>query len=143
MGWLICNSQLVSQDTYNELFTIIGKKYTPENTNSESVFAVPDLCGRVPVGVDSNAIRLTSNNNLGQFGGEENHTLTINEIPAHSHVVSGQDGTNGSSICMKGGFGGSSRNTSSIGGSGSHNNMQPYLILNYITQCASYFGLKE
>jgi microcystin-dependent protein len=91
MGWLKCDGRLVSTDTYNFLFQVIGYSFG----GSGSQFALPNAQGRVPGAVG------TSTDNtwvLGDLSGQESHTLTIGEMPAHKHGsvdVSGNTNGNG------------------------------------------------
>jgi microcystin-dependent protein len=137
-GWLMCDGQIVSSSEYKELYKVIGRTYTPVNHHpplSQSLFCVPDMTGRIPVGIDNGSRRITSNNILGASGGEETHQLTISEMPNHKHTMEGcstaaNPGCNTSfdtnpSLSVI-------RDTSSTGGNQPHNNMQPYLVLNYI-----------
>jgi microcystin-dependent protein len=82
---LLCDGSGVSTTTYADLFAVIGYTYG----GSGSLFALPDLRGRVPTGLDNmggtDAGRLSATNTLGGTGGAETHTLTSAEIPAHSH----------------------------------------------------------
>lgn len=86
-GWLLCNGQAVSRFTYVELLFTIGTTFGAGD--GTSTFNVPDLRGRVPVGLDnmggSDAGRLSVANDLGGSGGSERHTLTTAELPSHSH----------------------------------------------------------
>ena len=79
-GWLACSGQEVSRTIYANLFAAIGTAWgTPSNA---TVFKLPDLRGRVPVG---------ANNATFVFGsslGEESHTQTVAEMPSHSHTPS-------------------------------------------------------
>lgn len=149
-GWLICDGRIVCRSTYPGLFNVIGLKYTlpltilPQTISQQIIgeenFCVPDLRGRIPVGVDSDirpnfitSNRVTSNNKLGESGGEEKHKLTIYEMPSHKHEVYGKPeryhythGSNSINGC------GLYQDSQYTGGDQSHNNMQPYLVLNYI-----------
>lgn len=87
-GWLLCNGQAVSRITYFELAFAIGTTFGAGD--GVSTFNVPDLRGRAAVGLDNmggvaDAGRLSVPNTLGGFGGTERHTLTVGELPAHSH----------------------------------------------------------
>lgn len=77
-GWAQCNGQLLAINQNQALFAILGTTY---GGNGVTTFALPDLRGRVPVHV-SNTIP------LGTRQGEESHTLTVNEMPQHTHQVS-------------------------------------------------------
>lgn len=80
-GWLLCNGASLDTVTYPNLFNIIKYNYG----GSGLVFNIPDMRGRIPIGADSGANRITANNTLGAIGGEEKHVLTTNEIPIHNH----------------------------------------------------------
>ena len=129
-GWLICDGSAVSRTTYAALFTAIGTTYGAGD--GRTTFALPDLRGRVAVGVDGRANRLASNDALGNSGGAESHILTVNEIPSHSHSLpwrhSGSHRRNG----VAQGDSGNAAETGSIGGGQAHNNLPPYLIVNHI-----------
>jgi microcystin-dependent protein len=131
--WLMCDGQAVSRYEYQNLYDVIGRDYTPMNTCNESLFCVPDLRGRVIVGVDGGTGRVTSNNTLGAIGGEEMHTLTINEMPNHDHKINLASGSNGIYSAMNA-IGGKfcDKTVDFSGGDQPHNNMQPYQVLNYI-----------
>lgn len=77
-GYLLCDGSAVSRTDYADLFTAIGTTYGAGD--GESTFNLPDLSGRVVLGV-------SNNHALGTTGGEAAHTLTEQELPAHSHVV--------------------------------------------------------
>lgn len=140
-GWLTCDGSAVSRTTYSGLYTAIGTLYGAGD--GSTTFNVPDLRGRVAVGADGSANRLSANDTLGNSGGEEAHTLSIAEMPSHDHkwgddingigrnlVIWGTSGANiaaGSTYTMEIAVGG----TSATGGGGSHNNMQPYQIVNW------------
>lgn len=137
-GWLLCNGQAVSRQEYVDLYQVIGRIYTPQNID-QNHFSVPDLRGRVTVGIDSGAGRVTSINTIGTSGGEENVTLAINHIPIHDHTLKCSPQT-----CLGGPYPGDiivphgapgatqDRRTGNSGGGQPHNNMQPYICLNYI-----------
>ena len=84
--WIICNGQSMSVQQNQALFSLIGVTYGGDGVNT---FNVPDLRGRLPVGQGTNTTTnppLTART-LGQSGGEEAHTLTYAEMPAHTHPV--------------------------------------------------------
>ncbi|ASR83319.1 major tail protein [Arthrobacter phage Caterpillar] len=133
-GWMICNGMAVSRTTYSELFAAIGTTYgAGDGTNT---FNIPDFRGRVATGYDSAQDEF---NNLGEKGGAKTHTLTIDEMPAHTHTVKGFKGTDNLDFDgIQGGFAASDyltpydQLTQSTGGGLPHNNLQPYNVVNYI-----------
>lgn len=136
-GWLICDGSAVSRTTYANLFSVIGTTYG--TGDGSTTFNIPDLQGRVPVGLNSND---TDFDTIGETGGEKTHTLTTSEMPNHTH--SSGTNTNGFFAHATGGsnYGagfvnangemGWYRQPSSVGGDGAHNNLQPYIVMNYI-----------
>ena len=129
-GWLFCDGSAVNRTAYAALFSAIGTTYGPGD--GSTTFNLPDLRGRAPIGVGQGS-GLT-NRALAASGGEEAHTLSAAEMPAHSHSALLQGGGSGS-----GGYQGvpdndaSAQNmVNSTGGDGAHNNMQPFLALNFI-----------
>lgn len=81
-GWAFCNGQLLSVSQHTALFSILGTTY---GGNGQTTFALPNLQGRVPVHIGKSPD--TSNYMLGEAGGVESVTLTISQMPAHSHQV--------------------------------------------------------
>jgi microcystin-dependent protein len=139
-GFFNCDGSAYSQTTYAALYAVIAGTYGSSGGN----FNVPDLRGRVPIKADGGASRVTSNNALGQSAGVQTHTLSLGESPAHTHNISLAPYTVITSL--GGGVAGGANqygpitgfatnpsfNSDSKGGNGAHNNMQPYLVLNYI-----------
>ena len=155
-GWLLCQGQLLSISDNQTLFSIIGTYY---GGDGRSTFALPDLRGRVTMGIGSGPG--LSPRNIGQRFGAENHTLITAEIPSHSHMgqlnVSDNDSTvgpafqgatigtpgdmNGRTFSPTLGYNSATPNTplnnSSVrlgntGGGTSHNNIQPSSVINFI-----------
>ncbi len=127
-GWLLCDGSAVSRSTYAALFAIISTTYG--SGNGTTTFNLPDIKGRVPVGFDSGQTEFDA---LGETGGAKTHTLSLGEIPAHTHVVSNtQDNapSGGSGQKWTGSTG--SIQSGSAGGGGAHNNLQPYITLQFI-----------
>lgn len=93
-GWLLCDGSAISRTTYAALFAVIGTSFG--SGDGSSTFNVPDLRGRVPVGLDNldntegtgggDAGRLDVANTLGGSGGAQYHTLSTTEMPAHTHT---------------------------------------------------------
>ena len=77
-GFLMCDGSAVSRSTYSDLFEAIGTTYGAGD--GSTTFGLPDLSGRVVIGV-------SSTHALSSTGGEENHTLLSSEMPEHSHEV--------------------------------------------------------
>lgn len=147
-GWALCNGQLLPISQNQALFAILGTTY---GGNGITNFALPDLRGRSPLHA-SNA------QPLGLPLGEEAHALTVNELPAHTHGLSGStDLANntspaGNEPAAKGRGGkdiyapGSSplqpmspQAIAPMGGSQPHNNMQPFTTVNFIIALAGIF----
>jgi microcystin-dependent protein len=80
-GYLICDGRAVSRTTYADLFAAIGTRYG--SGNGSTTFNIPNLKGKVIVGYDSAD---ASFNTLGKTGGSKTHTLTISEMPSHTHT---------------------------------------------------------
>jgi microcystin-dependent protein len=142
-GWLVCDGtekNSVSDTTLADLYTAIGIRY---GGSSASAFNLPDMRGRVAVAADGAAARMASNDAAGESGGEELHTLTVAEMPAHAHDVNTGTANNNA-----GGVAGNAPKGSDLGsptvsaytdgaltkgGDTAFNNMQPYQVVdNYI-----------
>jgi microcystin-dependent protein len=130
-GWLACNGALVERAAYAALFAAIGTSYGAGD--GASTFALPNMKGRVPVGLDT---AQTEFNTLGKAGGNKTHTLTISEMPNHAHNyndtygVQNLEGTfNNANACDE-----TERweTTSYSGGGQAHNNLQPYVSVNFV-----------
>ena len=138
-NWLLCDGSAISRTTYSQLFNVIGTKYG--TGDGSTTFNLPDLRGRVPVGYDSTQ---TEFNSTGKTGGEKTHTLTVSEMPSHSHtfhanLVYSGSGSDGSGLKQ----GSDSRPSSTIdstGGGNAHNNLQPYIVTRYIIKAFQTAG---
>nr|WP_199001595.1 tail fiber protein [Flavobacterium sp. ASV13] len=82
-GWMFCEGQLLPISEYETLFQLIGTTY---GGDGESTFSLPDLRGRVPIH-NGTASYDGTNYSIGETGGVEDVTLTINQIPSHSHSL--------------------------------------------------------
>ncbi len=82
-GWAQCNGQSLPISQNQALFSLLGTTY---GGNGVTTFNLPDLRGRLPMHFGTGAG--LSTRNLGQTGGEENHTLLLSETPAHTHSIS-------------------------------------------------------
>jgi microcystin-dependent protein len=142
-GWALCNGQLLPINQNQALFSLLGTTY---GGNGQTTFALPNLQGRVPIHLDSGHTQ-------GEMSGQENHTLTISEMPAHTHAVgaSNTDPTQGSPSGNMwangaGAYSSGSPNStmnpasvSNVGGSQPHPNLQPFLVLNFIIALQGIF----
>lgn len=134
-GFLICDGSAISRNNYSDLFNTIGTAYGAGDEST--TFNIPNLKGRVPVGLNSND---TDFDTLGETGGEKAHTLTVQEMPTHNHAVStnincSSFGTNNALVRGAGGeieVKDSSQYINNSGDGQAHNNLQPYIVLNYI-----------
>lgn len=134
-NYMKCEGQELSRIEYDILFSAIGTTYGVGD--GTTTFNLPNLKGRVITGIDSND---TAFDTLGEKGGEKTHTLTIQEIPSHSHNITyiksastplNSNGLSGYSENNNG----VGTNTNAIQNTGedqAHNNLQPYIVLNYI-----------
>ncbi|HKO96856.1 MAG TPA: tail fiber protein [Pyrinomonadaceae bacterium] len=143
-GWMFCDGALLPISENETLFNIIGTTY---GGDGESTFQLPDLRGRLPLHQGSGFI-------LGETGGVEQVTLTINQTPVHNHAyLATADAANtpnpGGNVIGRSPqvfmfFNGAptvamnNQIASPVGGSQPHTNFQPYVCVNYII---SLFGL--
>ena len=143
-GWAMCNGQLLSISQNTALFSLLGTTY---GGDGKSNFALPNLQGRV--GIHMGQGPGLSNYVEGQTGGEENHTLLLSEMPVHAHAVNGNanaantDSLSNAFPASTAATGGNTYSNATdgttmnpgviapAGGGLPHNNLQPYLTLNY------------
>ncbi len=141
-NWLLCDGQAVSRTTYQELFNTIGTTYG--TGDGFTTFNLPDLKGKIPVGKNAND---TDFETLGETGGEKTHTLTVNEMPNHSHNVdSNSFGASSTVRVASGDYANVGNpvgeiNIGNIGGGQAHNNLQPYIVQNYIIKAKQSAGV--
>ena len=144
VGWMFCEGQLLPISENETLFQLIGTTY---GVDGETTFALPDLRGRIPIHQGNGFI-------LAETGGAEEITLTVNQMPAHTHplLASGGAGTTGEPVpnnLLASAFADvyvedltasnmSPQAISPTGGSQPHTNFQPYLCVDFII---SLFGL--
>jgi len=128
-GFLLADGSAVSRTTYADLFAVVGETYGIGD--GSLTFNLPDLNGRVAVGKSTD----TEFNTLGKTGGEKTHQLTVEELASHSHSLNTfHQGSGGHSglISQSNSSAMPTGSTGSTGGNTAHNNLQPYLTLNYI-----------
>ena len=147
-GWAQCNGQFLPINQNQALFSLLGTRY---GGNGQTNFALPNLQGRV-------AIHVADDFNQGQVGGEEFHTLSIAEMPTHTHVLSGTN-NNATQIAANPNAASNAYARSgnqmysgpanlvamlpnmvgNVGGSQPHENRQPYTVLNYVIALQGIF----
>jgi microcystin-dependent protein len=129
-GWLVCDGSAISRTTYAALFAVLDTRYGVGD--GSTTFNIPNLGGRVPVGVDTNQNEFRS---VATYGGEKTHILTPAEMPSHNHTAPTWNGGSGTFEVASTQYGYDYPNgapTSNTGGDQPHNNLQPYLTLNFI-----------
>ena len=143
-GWTFCNGQLLPINQNQALFSILGTTYGGDGMRT---FGLPNLQGRTPFHVGNGIV-------LGEMGGETSHTLNISELPAHTHTPVGSStnpptapGCGGNLWCGNNAApynptSDNAMNPASItatGGNQPHENMSPYLVLNFIIALQGIF----
>jgi microcystin-dependent protein len=135
-GWLLCDGSAISRTTFASLFAAIGTTYGVGD--GATTFNLPNMSGRVPVGVGTatGAAGATAHT-LGQKAGEETHQLSVAELAAHAHQERSKVANGGGTVMFD--FTPSDNNvqnvgptTGNTGGDAPHNTMQPYLGLNFV-----------
>jgi microcystin-dependent protein len=133
-GYLLCDGTDVNRTTYAALAAVLEDPATPGtyiygNGNGTTTFNLPDLRGRVVAGMGGSL--LSGTDAVADTGGAKEHTLTVAEMPSHTHAGSTQSGLGAES--------GTARLSNDVGnltgptgGGQAHNNVQPTIILNYI-----------
>jgi microcystin-dependent protein len=136
-GWALCDGQLLPINQNQALFSLLGTTFGGDGRVN---FALPDLRSRVPIHVGGG-------HTLGERGGEQAHTLSIGELPTHTHVLSGTS-TTGTAAIPAGNLMAPTafqayhqadnalvamapQAVANVGGSQAHLNMQPFLVLNF------------
>ena len=136
-GWALCNGQLLPIQQNQALFSLLGTTYGGDGRVN---FALPNLQGKTPM-------HMGSGHTLGETSGEQAHTLSISELPTHTHVLNGTS-TDGNAVLPTGNLLARSvtqiytaqitnlqtmnlATIANVGGSQAHLNMQPFLVLNF------------
>ena len=137
-GWALCNGQLLPINQNQALFSLLGTTY---GGNGQTNFALPDLRARAPIHVGSG-------HTLGEQGGQTSHTVTIAELPTHVHLLNASTTAASTNVPDTNTVLSASNPQNiyaqptnviamapeaigNVGGSQPHNNMQPFLALNY------------
>src|SRR5206468_335084 len=143
-GWALCNGQFLPINQNQALFALLGTTY---GGNGQTTFALPNLRGQVP-------IHMGNGHTLGEKAGSTSVTVNIQQLPTHTHAMMGSS-TLGDSPSPTNTVLASTPaliyaapanlttlnpiNVSSVGGSQPHNNMMPYLVLNFIIALQGIF----
>ena len=139
-GWALCNGQLLPINQNQGLFSLLGTTFGGDGRVN---FALPDLRARTPIHVGSG-------HTLGERGGEQAHTLSIAELPTHTHVLQASSATGNAPVPNNAGAGTllaasvnaiyapptnlvplNAASVPNVGGSQAHLNMQPFLTLSF------------
>jgi microcystin-dependent protein len=137
-GWALCNGQLLPINQNQALFSLLGTTFGGDGRVN---FALPDLRARVPIHVGSG-------HTLGERGGEQAHTLSIGEMPTHTHVLNATNANATVAIPAAANTLANSVNydayrpassltplaagtIANVGGSQAHQNMQPFLTISF------------
>lgn len=136
-GWAFCNGQLLQINQNQALFSLLGTTY---GGDGRTTFALPDYRSRVP-------IHSGNGHTLGEKGGEQAHTITQQELPAHTHTVNATSNPASTTVptgnwladtkpselynASDGSMAMGAAMITNAGGSQPHLNMQPYLALNF------------
>ena len=141
-GWAFCDGQLLAVSQNDALFSLLGTIY---GGDGRTTFGLPDLRGRIPIHAGSGPG--LSPRRLGAKSGAENVTLTVNQLPSHTHRLdaTGNQGSDrnpsGNIMARSGGdiYRDSQPNgtmassiVTNVGGSRSHSNLMPFLCINFI-----------
>lgn len=141
-GWAMCNGQLLPINQNQALFSLLGTTY---GGNGQTNFALPDLRGNAPIHVGAG-------HTLGERSGEQAHTLSISELPTHTHLAMAHPASGTQLPAVNALLAQSSNvyrapdNLTSLlpetiantGGSQAHLNMQPFLVLTF---CIALIGI--
>ncbi len=143
-GWALCDGQLLSISQNQALFSLLGTTFGGDGRVN---FGLPDLRGRTPIHVGSG-------HTLGERGGEQAHTISIAELPTHTHALNGST-ANGTQAVPTANLLATAPNqlyhaadnftsaysgsVANVGGSQAHLNMQPFLTLSFCIALAGIF----
>ena len=143
-GWALCNGQTLPINQNQALFSLLGTTY---GGNGQTTFALPNLRGQVP-------IHMGNGHTLGEAAGSTSVTINIQQLPTHLHALVGSKDNGAVNVGSPNGYLAQStalyhsptslttlhpQSVSSIGGNQPHNNMMPYLVLNFIIALQGIF----
>jgi len=146
-GWALCNGQTLPINQNQALFSLLGTTY---GGNGQTTFQLPNLRGQVP-------IHMGNGHALGEKAGTTSVTVNIQQLPTHIHIWSGNNAaasptnTPTNALVMSNSKGDqpwgppsnlvamNAATITSVGGSQPHNNMMPYLVLNFIIALQGIF----
>ena len=146
-GWAFCDGQLLAISQNQALFSILGTTYGGDGIHN---FALPNLQGRVPIHTGNGLL-------IGQSAGESVHTLAVSEMPAHTHIPAGNSSdadqaSPAGNVWAKGAASAYSATANAAmapqavgnaGGSQPHENMSPYLVLNFVIALFGIFPPRQ
>lgn len=143
-GWARCDGQMLPINQNQALFALLGTQF---GGNGQTIFALPDLRGRFPV-------HFANPGDIGQTAGAETHSLSVNEMPVHTHGVNASGGKGGVDTPV-GNYLGTGKQgpyvdpgspqpmnpaaVSSVGGGQPHENMPPFFALNFVIALQGIF----
>lgn len=154
VGWLACQGQILPLQQYAALYSLLGTAY---GGNGQTNFGLPDLRGVVPIHYNPTGNAPNPQTNVGATGGVETVTLSLAQMPSHTHQVNVnkdpatvENPTNNYSAALVSPHLAYAAATSptvamapdfigAAGGGGSHANMQPYLVVNYCIATTGYY----
>ncbi len=144
-GWALCNGQFLPINQNQALFALLGTTY---GGNGQTTFALPNLRGRVPIHFDPS-------HNLGEAAGSTSVTVNIQQLPTHTHAMMASQTAGDVPVPTNTVLAGTPItkiygpvlslttlnpiSVTSVGGSQPHNNMMPYLVLNFIIALQGIF----
>ena len=150
-GWALCNGQTIQISQNQALFSLLGTTF---GGNGQTTFLLPDLRSRTP-------ISFSSGYTLGTPGGEEHHTLSVAELPGHSHNLTASGANTGLTTRLSGNspavtpsgspLYGPFQNTAPMnpavlaqsGNSQAHENRQPFLVINWVIALTGIFPTRS
>ena len=148
-GWALCNGQVLPINQNQALFALLGTTF---GGDGRVTFALPDLRSRTPIHVGNGHA-------LGEKAGEPTHTLSVAELPRHTHVAAALDAQattpvpNGNLLAIANGgavYGGATNPTplapatiANVGGGQAHSNLQPFLTLNFCIALQGIFPARN